>query len=126
MLQIVDETFVRDQYELARQHLGRSFLGFGYSREWPVSVEDNESYRSMLMYTLESQGYKVFVEPGELEVIIHAIKQNPKIKIIAISSGRRLKSERHLDTAKELGAGYSIMKPFSLDEITTAVDLLPK
>ena len=39
MLQIVDEAFARDQYARARQHLGRSFLGFGYSREWPVSVE---------------------------------------------------------------------------------------
>jgi DNA-binding response OmpR family regulator len=30
-------------------------------------VEDDESYRSMLMYALESQGYKVFVAPGGLE-----------------------------------------------------------
>jgi len=59
-------------------------------------------------------------------VIIHAIKQNPKIKIIAISSGGRLKPEKYLDTAKELGADYSIMNLFSLDEITTAVDSLLK
>ena len=115
-------------------------------------VEDDESYRSMLMYALESQGYKIFVAPGGLEaknilqelkpdliitdiimedmdgfeVIIHAKKQNPEIKIIAISGGGDLKTERYLDTAKELGAEYSIMKPFSLDEITTAVDSLLK
>ena len=52
MLQIVDEAFARGQYKLDRQHLGRSFLRFGYSREWPVSVEDDESYKSMLMYAL--------------------------------------------------------------------------
>jgi DNA-binding response OmpR family regulator len=115
-------------------------------------VEDDESYRSMLMYALESQGYKVFVAPGGLEaknilqelkpnliitdlimedmdgfeVIIHAKKQNPEIKIIAISGGGQLQTEKHLDTAKELGAEYSIMKPFSLDEITNAVDSLLK
>lgn len=40
MLQIVDEEFAEDQYWRARRELGRSFLGFGYSREWPVGVED--------------------------------------------------------------------------------------
>jgi len=39
MLQIVDERFAEDQYARARRELGRSFLGFGYSREWPVGVE---------------------------------------------------------------------------------------
>ncbi|NIM96511.1 MAG: hypothetical protein GTO24_00080 [candidate division Zixibacteria bacterium] len=41
MLQIVDEGFAEDQYQRARRELGRSFLGFGYSREWPVGVEDS-------------------------------------------------------------------------------------
>jgi hypothetical protein len=39
LLQIVDERFAEDQYRRARKELGRSFLGFGYSREWPVGVE---------------------------------------------------------------------------------------
>ena len=36
-LQLVDEEFARDQYARARKELGRSLLGFGYAREWPVS-----------------------------------------------------------------------------------------
>lgn len=36
-LQIVDEEFARDQYERAKKELARSFLGFGYAREWPES-----------------------------------------------------------------------------------------
>lgn len=36
MLQIVDPVFAREQYELAREQLGVSFLGFGWSREWPA------------------------------------------------------------------------------------------
>ena len=35
MLQIVDAKFAEDQYRRARVQLGRSVLGFGYSREWP-------------------------------------------------------------------------------------------
>ena len=37
MLQVVDGDFARDQYRRARAELGRSILGFGYSREWPES-----------------------------------------------------------------------------------------
>ncbi len=39
MLQIVDEEFAEDQYRRARAELARSFIGFGYSREWPVGLE---------------------------------------------------------------------------------------
>ena len=36
-LLLVDEEFARDQYVRARHELGRTPLGFGFSREWPVS-----------------------------------------------------------------------------------------
>jgi len=36
-LQVVDEPFARDQYQRARQELGRIVLGFGYGTEWPAS-----------------------------------------------------------------------------------------
>ena len=38
MLQIVDPEFARDQYARARAALGRTALGFGYSREWPAAA----------------------------------------------------------------------------------------
>jgi hypothetical protein len=37
MLQIVDADFAEDQYRRARRELGRTILGFGVAREWPVS-----------------------------------------------------------------------------------------
>lgn len=37
MLLLVDEAFAREQYALARKELGRSFLGFAWSREWSAS-----------------------------------------------------------------------------------------
>ena len=39
MLQVVDADFAEDQYRRARKELGRFFLGFGYSREWPAGVK---------------------------------------------------------------------------------------
>jgi hypothetical protein len=36
-LRIVDEKFAADQYARAKKELAGSFLGFGYSREWPPS-----------------------------------------------------------------------------------------
>src|SRR6516162_7592638 len=36
-LQVVDDSFARDQYERARKELGRVVLGFGYGAEWPSS-----------------------------------------------------------------------------------------
>lgn len=39
MLSIVDPEFAREQYDLGREHLGVSFAGFGFAREWPASWE---------------------------------------------------------------------------------------
>ena len=39
MLEVVDPELAADQYRRARKALGRSFLGFGYSREWPRGHE---------------------------------------------------------------------------------------
>jgi hypothetical protein len=36
-LSLVAPVFARKQYRLARKHLGRTILGFSYSREWPDS-----------------------------------------------------------------------------------------
>jgi len=36
-LALVDPDFAADQYRRARAALGRSFLGFGFSREWPTT-----------------------------------------------------------------------------------------
>jgi hypothetical protein len=35
MLQVIEPEFAREQYELAKDHLARSAMGFGYSKEWP-------------------------------------------------------------------------------------------
>jgi len=39
MLAVVDPSFARDQYQRARDALGRSFLSFGYAREWATACQ---------------------------------------------------------------------------------------
>ena len=39
LLQLFDEPFANAQYALARKHLGRTALGFGWAAEWPRSWE---------------------------------------------------------------------------------------
>ena len=36
-LRLLDEDFAADQYRRARKELGRELMGFGWSREWPVT-----------------------------------------------------------------------------------------
>ena len=36
-LELLDDSLARDQYDRARKELGRTLLGFGYAREWPVT-----------------------------------------------------------------------------------------
>ncbi len=45
-LRLVDENFARDQYERARKELGKSLVGFGWSREWPASWRGREDIDS--------------------------------------------------------------------------------
>ena len=39
MLEVVDPAFAQDQYDRTRKELGRTLLGFGFSREWAVGQE---------------------------------------------------------------------------------------
>ncbi len=39
MLQVVDADFAREQYDRSKAGLVRTFLGFGFSREWPAGLE---------------------------------------------------------------------------------------
>ncbi|PCJ60561.1 MAG: hypothetical protein COA79_08290 [Planctomycetota bacterium] len=36
-LSLIDPVFAKEQYELAKKYLGKSFVGFGWASEWPPS-----------------------------------------------------------------------------------------
>ena len=46
MLQLIDKNFAQDQYAKAKKELLGDFLGFGYSREWPVSYQGSQDIDS--------------------------------------------------------------------------------
>jgi hypothetical protein len=45
-LQLLDEDFAHEQYELAKKQLGAVTLGFGYAHEWPASWPDEANIDS--------------------------------------------------------------------------------
>ena len=56
-----------------------------------------------------------------LELIIEVRKKYPLVKIIAMSGGGVIGKEEYLDMAKRLGSLYSLRKPFSNDELISAL-----
>jgi CheY-like chemotaxis protein len=96
-------------------------------------VEDDEILRQSISTLLESEGYEVFSAAGGVEaleileklkpaliitdiimegtdgfdIILHTKKQIPETKIIAISGGSSVGTERYMDTAKSLGVDHS-------------------
>ena len=57
-----------------------------------------------------------------IETIIELKRQNPRVRIIAISGGGRVGPENYLLTAKGLGAMETLQKPFTNDELLMAVE----
>jgi hypothetical protein len=51
-LRLLDESFGRQQYDLAKKHLAGRFLGFAFAREWPPGLEDQMDVDSGLVVPL--------------------------------------------------------------------------
>ncbi len=76
---------------------------------------------------LEKQSFDLVItdlimpEKEGMETITFIKKNFPAIKIIAISGGGRIGPETYLPAALELGADRAFAKPFSVDELLSAV-----
>ncbi len=115
-------------------------------------IDDDELFRPMLRENLEQMGHTVtearngkeglaryasapadlvftdliMPEKEGIETIIELSKKWPEVKIIAMSGGGRVAASNYLATAKKLGAGYVLSKPFSNDELVAAINkMLP-
>ncbi len=106
-------------------------------------VDDEEVVRHVLRSALEDSGYEVveasngteaishlgketfnvvvtdilMPEQDGLETILHVRREQPDLKVIAITGADKL----HLDNARGLGAACVFAKPFKLEEIVAAV-----
>ena len=111
-------------------------------------VDDDEQFRNMLSETLKGAGYQVLEardgaeglkfyrehgtdliitdlimpEKEGLETIQELRRANPEVKIIAMSGGGRSGPTDYLKIAKTFGARQVLAKPFSREEILTAVE----
>lgn len=64
----------------------------------------------------------IMPEKEGIETIIELKRINPGVKIIAISGGGRVGPEGYLMAAKSLGATDALQKPFSMEDISGAVE----
>lgn len=115
-------------------------------------IEDDDQLRLMLKEFLTDLGYQVWEarngmqvgkmyqqhppdlvitdlvmpEKEGLEMMMELRQQDQKVRIIAMSGGGRGKgsAESYLRLAQRLGAQYTLIKPFSLDEFTEAIRLV--
>lgn len=59
-----------------------------------------------------------------LEVIVQIKKNNPSTKVIAVSGGGRVVRADFLSMAKSVGADVILRKPFTQEDLLTAVDTI--
>jgi DNA-binding response OmpR family regulator len=113
-------------------------------------IEDDEPFLKMLRLTLERMGHTVLEahngkialgiyqsespdlvitdlimpEQEGLETIRRLKKTDPTVKIIAMSGGGRITPGGFLKMARQMGAAYTLTKPFSNDELHTTITTL--
>ena len=110
-------------------------------------IDDDTQLSAMLKQLLERNGYSVLTAPDGskgidlyhsdgarliitdlimpvkegIETIAELIKENPSVKIIAISGGGRLKPDSYLNLAETFGAARTFTKPIDRQALLDAV-----
>lgn len=110
-------------------------------------VDDDDEVREMLRQMLERKGYEVTTaadgkqgiaryredppdlivldivmpEKEGLETIMELRRDDPGVKIIAISGGGRIGPQSYIEVARALGAQRTFAKPFDRQEFLAAV-----
>jgi CheY-like chemotaxis protein len=115
-------------------------------------IDDDDSVRTMLRLTLTEFGHTVtearngkegldkfadshadlvitdivMPEKEGIEVIVELRNRQPELRIMAISGGGRIDSQDYLSIARFSGASKVLAKPFSSEELMSAIaELLP-
>ena len=112
-------------------------------------LDDDQSLLGFLEHALELAGHKVitavngmkairiveirqvdllltdiFMPDKEgLETIAEVRTRHPNLPIIAMSGGGQNELGFSLETAQQVGANVALVKPFTLDQVTDAIDL---
>jgi len=115
-------------------------------------IKGDDTFRAILNHVLVEEEYKVLTTSNGLkainilqketpdliiidiiielsdaiEIIMHAKKNYPTCKIIAVSGSGRGNADEYLNTAFNLGADHIFTKPFSLPDLIITVNKLLK
>jgi two-component system, chemotaxis family, chemotaxis protein CheY len=111
-------------------------------------VDDDSAFRKMLRLTLQRMGYEIteacdgkqalglykqlpvdavltdliMPEKEGLETITELHRIDPNVRIVAMSGGGRLNAKDILSVARAMGADHVLAKPFSDEELVTALN----
>lgn len=111
-------------------------------------IDDDVDFRAMLSVALRQMSHEVveaaegaegvglfqsrafdlvitdLIMPGQegIETISVLVKLCPQVKIIAMSGGGRTSPESNLKMSKRLGAKAVLAKPFSMEDLGTAIE----
>ena len=110
-------------------------------------IEDEVNVRKLTRQMLELEGFEVLeagdgdsglrtfkenevdliitdiIMPGKegIETILELRRDNPGVKIIAMSGGGRMGPDGYLELARKFGANHTFSKPFDRQELVEAV-----
>ncbi len=102
--QMLKQTFERSGYEVATASNGRIGIQLFQGKPFDVVITD------LIMPEMEG-----------IETISKLRKDNPDVKIIAISGGGRNNSDDYLHLAEKIGATRTFAKPVDRNELLKAV-----
>ena len=104
---MLQQTFERAGYKVKTAPNGRMGVRFYKDAPFDVVITD------LIMPDMEG-----------IETITLLRKEDPEVKIIAISGGGRNKPDDYLKLASKLGAAYTFTKPVDRAELLAAVESL--
>ncbi len=113
ILVIEDDNEVRDYLESVLSRAGYVVITAGNGKE---GVEAFRDFPTDLVIT-----DIIMPEKDGIETIMDLRRFNEHLKVIAISGGGRGEPENYLHSAKLLGANVTMKKPFTNEEMLTAV-----
>ena len=93
-------------------------------------IDDDPAMRGSMRRVLERDGHDVVVTdvlmPGKegMGTIVELREEAPDVRILVVSGGGTMLGESTLSDAQALGADASLAKPFTVDQLRSAVAVL--
>ncbi len=113
ILIIEDDNEVRDYLERVLSRDGFEVIGAANGKEGVALFQQTPA--DLVITDI------IMPEKDGIETIMDLKRQNPGLKIIAISGGGRAEPENYLHSAKLIGASRTLKKPFTNDAMLQAV-----